>query len=226
MGGWLALMSGAREPPSVCIGALAAWNIGWAGSRFASHPEERKSNFDDFRGYTETGGPIRGITAGMLAEMSDSAQRWDYISQSRSLRDHALFLASATRDSPDEGPAMYAQLGRALKAAGAKRVKAIVYDDDHPFSAHRPQLADAICAGSTPLRENTIVRCAQATDCARKHNSRVRGKQTAEMTGLALRVFLTVANQPRSLMFGNVHLASRRPFSAHKKRPPVVLDVR
>jgi uncharacterized protein len=144
MGGWLTLMSGGAEPSGVCIGALAAWNIGWAGSRFASHPDEHKSNLDDFVNYTAPGGPIHGDAAAMLAELSDNAQRWNYLTLARSLRNHSLFLVSATRDSPDENPAMYAELGRALKAAGAKHVSVVVYDDDHPFSSNRLQLGDAL----------------------------------------------------------------------------------
>jgi pimeloyl-ACP methyl ester carboxylesterase len=128
MGGWLTLMSGGAEPSGVCIGALAVWNIGWAGSRFASHPDERKSNLDDFVNYTAPGGPIHGDAAAMLAELSDNAQRWNYLTLARSLRNHSLFLVSATRDSPDENPAMYAELGRALKAAGAKHVSVVVYE--------------------------------------------------------------------------------------------------
>jgi pimeloyl-ACP methyl ester carboxylesterase len=158
MGGWLTLMSGGAEPSSVCLGALAAWNIGWEGGRFATHPDQRTTNFEDFVNYTAGGGPIHGDAAAMLAEMSDNAQRWNYLAQAHSLRNHSLFLASATRDSPGEDPAMYAELGRALRAAGAKHVTAVVYDDDHPFSSNRVELADALlrwlksdCAGTQRL---------------------------------------------------------------------------
>jgi uncharacterized protein len=144
LGGWLALISGSAEPPSVCIAALAAWNIGWAGARFASHADERSSNLDYFRVVTGEGGPIHGNASGMLAELEDNSRRWNYLSETPLLQSHALLLVSATRDSPDENPAMHARLQQALRNAGARRVKAIVYDDDHPFSSHRLELGDAL----------------------------------------------------------------------------------
>ncbi|MEA2238046.1 MAG: uncharacterized protein QOC81_2770, partial [Thermoanaerobaculia bacterium] len=32
-GGWLALLHGAGEAPTVCVAGMAVWNVGWAGQR-------------------------------------------------------------------------------------------------------------------------------------------------------------------------------------------------
>jgi pimeloyl-ACP methyl ester carboxylesterase len=144
MGGWLALMSAGKEPANACIAAIAAWNIGRDGARFASHPDELKSNLDYFRDVTSPGGPIHGNADSLIAEMAAGDANWDYLAQAGALSTHPLLLVSATRDSPDENPAMYALLGTALRSAGARNVTSIVYDDDHALSAHRLQLADAL----------------------------------------------------------------------------------
>jgi pimeloyl-ACP methyl ester carboxylesterase len=144
LGGWLALMSAPNEPANVCVAALAAWNIGWAGARFSAHPDELKSNLDYFRDVTSPGGPIHGDADSLIAQMSDESRRWNYLTHAASISTHAILLVSAARDSPDENPAMHALLGAALKSAGAPNVTSLVYGDDHPFSAHRPQLANAL----------------------------------------------------------------------------------
>jgi pimeloyl-ACP methyl ester carboxylesterase len=144
LGGWLALMSIGNEPANVCVAALAAWNIGWAGARFAAHPDELKSNLDYFRDVTSPGGPIHGNADSLVAQMRDGPQTWNYLTQARLIGTHPVLLVSATKDSPDENQAMYAMLAAALKSAGARNVTSVVYDDDHPFSAHRPQLADTL----------------------------------------------------------------------------------
>ena len=56
-GGWLGLMTATGEPTSVCVAGLAAWNVGGAALRFASHPDERSANFNEFRSSRGTGRP-------------------------------------------------------------------------------------------------------------------------------------------------------------------------
>jgi uncharacterized protein len=156
MGGWLALMSGAREPRSVCVAGLAAWNVGGAGLRFPEHADERTSNLDYFRTTTDpAGGPVRAAGADLLSEMTANATAWDYRRQAAALGDRALLLVAATRDSPDEGVAMHEQMAHAVREAGGRHVTLTTYEDDHPFSSHRIALAGLLthwlatdCAGT------------------------------------------------------------------------------
>jgi pimeloyl-ACP methyl ester carboxylesterase len=142
MGGWLALMTGAREPRAVCIAGLAAWNIGGAALRFPAHDDERASNLDYFRKTTDpTNGPVHVGSGDLLKDMIANATAWDYRRQAAAMGDRALLLVAATRDSPDEGVAMHEQMANAVRAAGGRHVTLESYDDDHPFSSHRLALA-------------------------------------------------------------------------------------
>lgn len=142
-GGWVALLTAPHEPPNVCVVAMAAWNIGWAGQRFPQHANERKSNLDYFRFTTEPGAPVHAAAGDILNEMAAHAE-WDYLKLARPLAEHPLLLVAATHDSPDEDIAMHENLERAVRAAGGKRVTLLKYDDDHPFSAHRVELANEL----------------------------------------------------------------------------------
>jgi pimeloyl-ACP methyl ester carboxylesterase len=144
-GGWLALMTGGQEPPSVCVAGLAAWNVGGAALRFPAHPDERASNLEDFRVSTDpAGGPVRASADDLLNEMVTHAQAWDYLSQAQALSSRALLLVAATRDTPDEDVAMHDKMARAVRDAGGHRVTLVQYEDDHPFSSHRLALAELI----------------------------------------------------------------------------------
>jgi len=144
-GGWLALMTAADEPTSVCVAGLAAWNVGGAALRFASHPDERAGTLNDFRTSTDpAGGPVRAQADDLLDEMVSHAAAWDYRSRAAAIGDRALLLVAATRDSPDEDVTMHEELERALRTSGSRRVTLIRYEDDHPFSSHRIALAEAL----------------------------------------------------------------------------------
>jgi pimeloyl-ACP methyl ester carboxylesterase len=142
-GGWLALMTAAHEPRSVCVAALAAWNVGWAGQRFATHDGERAASLEDFRGSAGSERPVHAAALDLMNEMA-SHPDWDYLKQARGIGERATLLVAATRDSPDEDVAMHRAMARAIRDAGGKHVKVVTYDDDHPFSSHRLALADQL----------------------------------------------------------------------------------
>ncbi|MEP7064905.1 MAG: alpha/beta fold hydrolase [Gemmatimonadota bacterium] len=138
-GGWLALMTAAHEPRSVCIAGLAAWNVGLAAQRFEQHPDERASSDNYFRETTAPGAPVRA--GDLQSEITTHARDYDYFAQAPSFGDRAVLLIGATRDSPDEGVAVHEQMSAALRKAGGTHVKVRQLDDDHPFSNHRLALA-------------------------------------------------------------------------------------
>ena len=143
-GGWLALMTGSRDPSLRCVAAMAAWNLGWAGARFADHPEEAKGLHDYVAWSAEDGGPMRLDTDRVMQSLVDNAAEWNYLSQAEALKELPVLLVAATRDTPDEGVALHAQLAEAIRAAGGHQVESLVYDDDHPFSSHRLELGEAL----------------------------------------------------------------------------------
>jgi uncharacterized protein len=131
-GGWLAVLSAAREVPSVCVAALAAWNVGWVAQRFETHPDEKSDNLDYLRVTTDPlGGPICASADELLQEMAVHASEWDYLSYAKLLEDHAMLLISATRDAPDAGVARHADLVRVIHDAGGRQVRTVTYEDDH-----------------------------------------------------------------------------------------------
>jgi hypothetical protein len=138
-------MTVGHEPASVCVAALAAWNIGGAAKRFALHPDERASNLEYLRATTNpSSGPVRGSGDALLNEMVANASAWDYFSRVPSLGDRAMLLVAAARDTPDEGIAMHQEIARAARNAGMHHVQLVQFDDDHPFSSHRLALGDLL----------------------------------------------------------------------------------
>jgi pimeloyl-ACP methyl ester carboxylesterase len=143
-GGWLALLTARREPPSVCVGAMAAWNVGWA-ARHLDDPAARAEAMKDFHDATDpAGGPLRTTADALLAELTAAPAGWDYLSDVGASKGRAVLLIAATRDTPDEDPAMHARLERAVREAGATLVKSVTLEDDHAFSASRLRLAELL----------------------------------------------------------------------------------
>ena len=144
-GGWVSLMGAGHEPTNVGVAALAAWNVGWSGNRFAEHADERKETLDDFRQTTDpAGGPIRANPDELLKEMTKHAAAWDYMTQASNLKGHPVLLVAASHDSPDGGVEQHTKLAKAIEAAGGKQVNVTTFEDDHSFSTNRIALADAL----------------------------------------------------------------------------------
>jgi pimeloyl-ACP methyl ester carboxylesterase len=141
-GGWVALMSAGDEPPTVCVAALAAWNVGGAALRFPDHADEMAAELTEFRESTDpAGGPVRAHPEDLLAEMLAHASHWDYLQRAPALADRALLLVAASHDSVVEDIPLHEQLANVARSAGNHHVSLVTYDDDHQFSAHRLALA-------------------------------------------------------------------------------------
>lgn len=161
-GAWLALFSAEHEPRGVCVAAFAAWNAGWVGERFAEHPNERAELLTYYRDTTDiAGGPIRANPGDLIDEVTTQASAWNYVSQASGLKNHALLLVAATRDSPDENPERHSELASAIRKEGGKLVRVATFEDDHPFSSHRIALAHLLihwlrtdCAGTQAASED------------------------------------------------------------------------
>jgi pimeloyl-ACP methyl ester carboxylesterase len=143
-GGWLSLMTAAKQPANVCVAAFAAENAGWDGNRYPDHPDGRAEALNYFRATTGEGAPIRAVAEDVQNEIIRNAATWNYLTQANALKSHALLSISSTRDSPDEDVAMHKQLVDAVHSAGGTHVRNLVFEDDHPFSSHRVALAEAL----------------------------------------------------------------------------------
>jgi len=142
-GGWLALLTARKEPAPVCIAAFAAWNVGWRAQHLTEQAD-REEAMSDFRETTDpAGGPLRATPDALFQEISTAPAEWDYLSGAGAAKGRAVLLVAATRDTPDEDPAMHDRLARAMRAAGGK-VRSMTFEDDHPFSASRLRLAELL----------------------------------------------------------------------------------
>lgn len=144
-GGWVALLTASHEPPTTCIAALAAWNLGWVGKAFVTDPKLRADYLDAFRDSTDPhGGPVRAQSDDLINELSTHAADWDYLSQVPSLKVRPVLLVGGTLDYPEFGAQRHKDLAQAIHAAGGHNVTLVIYKDLHEFDSHRIALADTL----------------------------------------------------------------------------------
>jgi len=143
-GAWFALMTATHEPAGVCVAAIAAENLGWEGQDFVNNIDAKTEALNYLRSTTTDDGPVRADADELLEQMLKHAVAWDYLAVADKLASHPLLLVAATRDTPEEGVAMHGRLVDAIHRAGGKRVRSLVFDDDHAFSSHRLALASAL----------------------------------------------------------------------------------
>lgn len=79
--------------------------------------------------------------AAEFEEISRHRAEYDIFNLGTKLRSRSLLIISGSRDDGMPLAETHEPMVAALKAAGAPRVESVVYDDDHPFSAHRIALA-------------------------------------------------------------------------------------
>lgn len=144
-GGWLALMIGARDPQVGAIVSLAAWNAVVDVNLTENDPKKRAAKIADLDEFDPGSGPLRGAGAAKLYE-EITAHRfdYDYFRKAAELRTRPLLIVAATRDDDQPLPEYHEPLVKALKAGAAPRVEVVLYEDDHPFSAHRIALAQKV----------------------------------------------------------------------------------
>lgn len=141
-GGWLALMSGAKQPSEVCVAALDAWNLGGLKTEFSKNPKAERETMAYFRIVTDSkGGPLRGKANDLMKQVSRNEADWNYVAKADALKSHAVLSVAATRD---DNIADHDALDAAMMKAGATRLKSLRFEDDHPFSSHRITLAAAV----------------------------------------------------------------------------------
>ena len=116
-GGWLALLGARREPPQVCVAAIAAWNVGWT-ARHLDDAGLRDDEVSEFRDATDpAGGPLRTTADALMKELTSAPASWDYLSEAG--------LVEGPRSSPRRRDAGHAGRGprdaRAARASDPRR---------------------------------------------------------------------------------------------------------
>jgi hypothetical protein len=142
MGGFAALHAGADLPEVDCVVSIAGANLGAAGAGAAADPAFAAglaAAFDAWRA------PLRGTTgAALVAELAESAARFDLVARAPVLAAKPVLLVAGTRDIDTPPAQHHVPVASALRAAGAAQFDEWVIDADHAFSDHRIALARAV----------------------------------------------------------------------------------
>lgn len=145
-GGWVAMMLAAEDPALQAVAALAPWNAvvdiqqtGGDAAKRAKLVENLGADFDT------QNGPLRGGSGeAIVTEIEQHRADYDYFQKAAAMKSKSLLFVVGSRDGDQPLPEYHEPMIRALAAVQAPRVRAIVHDDDHPFSAHRIILAREI----------------------------------------------------------------------------------
>ena len=143
LGGWVALQTAAHDPAIQTVVAMAAWNPVVDLIRFRSDAALRASWIAGLDAdFDAQAGPLRGAGGASVAnEISREKKAYDYFNEAPALAPKSLLIIAATRDSDQPLPQYHDPLIKALVAAKASHLETLLYEDDHPFSAHRIALA-------------------------------------------------------------------------------------
>jgi pimeloyl-ACP methyl ester carboxylesterase len=146
-GGWVALMTAARDPTVRCVATMASANMGRTGQLIRDDRalyEQRVALYQETLRGPEP--PIRAESAKALADdVMDHAEGWDLTNHIEQLRSKQLFFVNAEQDTllPQQ---LYRQpLIDGLLQANAPTLRtAAIEGADHNFSQHGPQVNNMI----------------------------------------------------------------------------------
>ena len=129
MGGWLALLGAARDRGVTCVAGIEFADMVRAGAdtSLAAYT----------RWLTAPGAPLHGDWQAMMAELRDHAD-WRLTDHAGALADRPVLLLDNRHNGDHAG------LAAALRAAGARRLTAEVWDTDHAFNDRRVELTRAV----------------------------------------------------------------------------------
>lgn len=144
-GGFTAAMATLADPEVRCLVFLAGANMGGFGKAAAADPELRALLTEGLgEAMDHEGGPIEAEPEAVVADVIDSAERFDLTARAPDLLDRPVLLVAGARDLTAEKAVHHDPFLAALQQAGHERVTELVLPDDHYFSAHRIALARAV----------------------------------------------------------------------------------
>jgi pimeloyl-ACP methyl ester carboxylesterase len=140
MGGFAALISGAKIERVDCVVSIAGANLGGLARLLQKDPEAAAGFAALIDGWS---GPVDGPPgATLIAEMTGQADRFDTAAHAGELAQKDLLLLAGRRDVVTPPTLHHAPLVEALKTAGAESFEAVVFEEaDHAFSGQRIALA-------------------------------------------------------------------------------------
>jgi pimeloyl-ACP methyl ester carboxylesterase len=146
-GGWVALMTAARDPTVRCVAVMASANMGIGGKRIRDSLDAYKRSVAFYEEVlSDPKHPVRAISATALADDTiEHAEAWDLRSNVEQLRSRQLFFISAGQDQ-FAPRAIYVQpLIDELRRSNATMVRAAIIEGaDHNFELHGPQVNEMV----------------------------------------------------------------------------------
>ena len=138
MGAWLALLGAAADSSITCVGALELADMSRRSQavRADSAKSAERLSYDQW--ITEPGAPLKADAKELEASLERNAQRWDLTTHASELARRTVLLLDNDKNTD------HAPLVSALRAAGAKRLTADVWQTDHGFSDKRIQLGKTV----------------------------------------------------------------------------------
>src|SRR5215471_18739558 len=146
-GGWVALMTAARDPTIRCVAVMASANLGVGGKQIRDDVIAYKRSVAFYEEVlSESKHPIRAQSASALADDTiEHAEAWDLANHVEQLRSRQLLFISAEQDqlAPRE---IYVQpLIDGLRRSNATMVRAVtIAGADHNFRREGPQVNEML----------------------------------------------------------------------------------
>lgn len=141
MGGWIALMTAARDTTVRAVAALAAWNVGRTGQALS----DPKAFANDVQDNQRVMLPLRGTSAeAVTAEVHAHAVDWDLVPQAGALRGKSVLLLAGRKDLATPPAEHHVPLESALRSQPNTQLTTEMLDADHAFTERRITLARTV----------------------------------------------------------------------------------
>ncbi len=142
MGGFAALVAAASDERVPAVAGLASFNFGLHARLMRQVPDIHARTVAALGPLVP---PLHGATAERLTEeMLAHRADWNLVDRVAALKDRPVLLVGAERDDLAVPLLHHRPLADAFEAAGAPRLTARTFDDDHVFSSHRIALARTV----------------------------------------------------------------------------------
>ena len=142
MGGFAALVTGARTPEARCVASVAGANMG-AMAPALSDPAAAQQTAARFQSWAE--GFIANASGETLVkELQTSSGTMDITQSAAALAARPVLLVTGARDDVTPTATNHDPMLLALRNAGSKRVNELRLDSDHAFSDARIALARGV----------------------------------------------------------------------------------
>lgn len=146
-GGWVALMTAARDPAVRCVAVMASANLGIGGKRIRDNLDAYKRSVAFYEEVlSDPKHPIRAVSAMALAdETIEHADAWDLLNSAAQIRSRQLLFISAGQDQFAPTGIYVQPLIDELRRSNTTMVRsATIEGADHNFERYGPQVNEMV----------------------------------------------------------------------------------